>query len=301
MKITGYLYALFISLLLTYVISQFYKVKNNILQGILITLIYIFIVHFTQDDDCLLNKIIGKSQKNNNQNNNTEKFNLNNLAKLTNGSLSTPNLNSRVHANSLYENNLLKENRLESVHQNNMYYALSDQLYPMINRNQINQKDCTNDGSCLIPEDSLNMHPVKQSLTEVLPIPNIGPQEIQTMNQLNPKLNANINYPLPIQSSHTTTTSDIITLYENNGINNQKINDLIKEQSCDKCIPQTNEVIEKFGLFDTYNMGAYKDSLYKNTPSQDGKMCKSCVVGTCVGDLCSIQQDRFERNDPLNM
>jgi hypothetical protein len=303
--ITGYLYALFVALLLTYVISKFYKVKNNILQGILITLIYIFIVHFAQGDDCLLNKIIGKTEKQqyNNKSNNAEKFNLNNLAKLTDGLLSTSNLNSRVHANDLYDDNVLNENRLEYVPQNNMYYALSNQFYPMNNRNQINQQDCTNDGSCLIPEDSLNMHPIRQSLSQVLPVPNIGPQEMQTMNQLNPKLNVNINYPLPIESPHKTTTFDIVTFYDNSCIVNNKINELIKDQSCHKCIPKSdnNKITEKFGLFDTYNMGAHTDTLYKNAPLKNSQICKTCVVGTCVGDLCSVQQDRFTRNDPLNM
>lgn len=319
MKITGYLYALGVAGLLTYVVSTFYKVTNVYLQGILLTLLYIFIVHFGQGDHCLINGLKGinpmyrfkKSddlfEKKDHKNNAGESFGLNDWDSMRNNILSTPNLNSRVHANDLYEDNPLLENRLESTPENNMYYALSNQYYPMNSRNQINQMDCTNDGSCLIPEDAENMHPVRQSLGEVLPVPNIGPQEKIIMNRLSPTLNASQNYPVPVpvEANHSFPSADIRTYYKA---------PTKTDDSCGKCKGPSNNVNnnnivegfenkkekEMFGLFDTYDMAEHTEPLYINAPSKSSGLCKNCTVGYCQGDVCSTNPtEQFTRSDPM--
>lgn len=319
MNINKYLYALCASLLLTYMVSQFYNVTNNILQGILLTLFYIFIIHFVQDDKCFIKGVLNLPDKLVPKQNNTtpksdESFNMGGYdSEYTNDIVSSPVLNSRVHANDLYNDNVLNENRLNTSHKNNLYYALSNQHYPMNNRNQINQKDCTNDGTCLIPEDEHNLHPVRQSLKEVLPVPNIGPQEITLMNKLNPKLSANYKYPVPIESIQTCKSTPLDNFYQLQSDNKNTQNN--QNNNCDKCsisentyniqnntsndVPETKEM---FGLFDTYHMIDHDDPIYINSPLISSQQCKNCVTGHCQGDLCSSNpHKKFERNDPLNM
>jgi hypothetical protein len=326
MKIKGYLYALGVSLLLTMFISNFYKVKKPLWQGITLTLIYIFIVHFGQGDDCLVYGLMDSSStlyktltfqptcsggscdindKTNESDNITNKF-----TPEIGSVLSTESLDSKVHANSLYEENPLNENRLQPHPGNNIYYAHSNASYPQINRNQINQQDCTNDGSCLILEDENNLHPIRQSLKEVLPVPNIGPQELTIMNRLNPNLNANWNYPVAVEAHHSCATTDIRDFYN---VNKPKSNN-----ECQKCSSPNNNnnnnnnnddnesgnnkvVKETFGLFETYHMEDLKDPIYFNAPPK-GETCVHCVTGGCYGDLCSVNpHKRFERNDPLGI
>lgn len=308
MKIMGYLYALGVAGILTYVVSIFYKVTNPIYQGITLTLLYIFVVHFGQGDHCLINGIkeginpmyIFKTQLNNKNNNNKgEKFDMDELALLTNDVISTPNLDERVHANDLYEDNPLKENRLEQVPANNLYYALSNQYYPMNTKNQINRMDCTNDGSCLIPEDAENMHPVRQSLGEVLPVPNIGPKETTIMNRLNPTLNANMKHPVPVESNISCPATPLMQFY--------KGPDIQPENDCSKCTAPTgenkeNEKKEMFGLFDEYNMAEHTEPLTVNAPPENLQMCRGCTVGFCKGGMCTTNpNEAFERHNPLAM
>lgn len=332
MKIKGYLYALGVSLLLTMFISNFYKVKKPLWQGITLTLIYIFIVHFGQGEHCLVYGLMdssstlyktltfqptcngGSCDSNESNNNNTESGDITNkFTPEIEPVLSTESLDSKVHANSLYEDNPLNENRLQPHPGNNIYYAHSNESYPQINRNQINQQDCTNDGSCLIPEDENNLHPIRQSLKEVLPVPNIGPQELTTMNRLNPKLNANWNYPVAVEAQHSCGTTDIRDFYNQsyNGSNNTS-----GDNECQKCTMSNNvannsndngnnannkTVKEKFGLFETYHMEDLKDPIYFNAPPK-GEVCVHCVTGGCHGDLCSVNpHKKFGRNDILGI
>lgn len=326
MKITGYLYALVVSLLLTIYVSNFYNVTNTFLQGITLTLLYIFTVHFAQGDTCLIygimdsklikmltfqdtcdggNCTINNNSKSNNKSDIKSDNKSDNIINQfvideDNQIVSSESLNSKVHANTLYEENELNENRLYPLSENNKYYSYINQFYPMLNKNQINQQDCTNDMSCFIPEDHLNMHPVKQSLKEVLPIPNIGPQILTTMNRLNPHLNVNQKYPVPVEANHSYDTTDISNFYTDMQTKNNE---------CQKCIPnnvvstvENKKLKETFGLFETYNMENHIEPLYINSPPNSKNMCHHCVTGGCQGDLCSIDPNKkFVRNDPLGM
>jgi hypothetical protein len=49
-----------------------------------------------------------------------------------------------------------------------------------------------------------------------------------------------------------------------------------------------NGSIENFSLFEDYNMSDMEDPIYINAP-KDKNMCTNCVVGGCVGDLCSVR------------
>lgn len=317
MKIMGYLYALGVAGILTYVVSIFYKVTNPIYQGITLTLLYIFVIHFGQGDHCLINGIkeginpmyiFNRQTTPHNRNNNAnkgEEFDMDELGLLTNDIISTPNLDERTHANDLYEDNLFKENRLEKVPANNLYYALSNQYYPMNTKNQINRMDCTNDGSCLIPEDAENMHPVRQSLEEVLPVPNIGPQETTIMNRLNLNLNANSKYPVPVESKIACPSTPLAQFYQTPTPQ--------PENDCSKCsgptggnneneINEQNNKKEMFGLFDTYNMADHTESLTINAPPKNLQMCRGCTVGFCQGGMCTTNpNEAFERHNPLAM
>lgn len=286
MSFRSYAYALFISLVLTIIISKFHNVTNKWLQSILLTMLYIFVVHFAQGKHCLINGIIGlvpgyDSKKETEEN----KEIINSFGDIKRDLLSS--LDSQVHADELYKENISDENRLESTSENDLYYSLTNKYYPMNSRQQINQKDCTNDQSCLIPEDKINMYPIKQSLGEVLPVSNIGPKEYSIMNELNP-ISINDEGPLPIESHNSYETADV-SQFES------------KQTGCGSC-GGNNDVKESFGLFETYRMDELNKPLYYDAPDMGNQICKNCKVGYCRGDLCTgLPFRKYTREDPLNM
>lgn len=261
---------------MTLFIANLHQVESPFWMGILMTLIYIFLVHFVQEDDCLLNGF-------------------RKIFKMT----APP----KIQLSSIEKESFQKiaTELLEDSPNNEMYYRLTQRYYPMNNKYQMNTKDCTNDGSCLIPEDKNNLHPVKQKLSEVLPIPNI--QNSIFLNQLNPSLSANQQYPVPVISQHSITMTNVDDI--NNDISNNANNSLVNtsgnglESGLD--LESGNKTTENFGLFETYHMDDLKKPIYYNAPVNGHPNCKSCSVGYCRGDLCTVSPfDRFRRNDPLN-
>lgn len=236
MSINQYILSLILSLMLTGIIASYFQVEttNTILLGILLSMCYIFLTEFVVGDVCLTKPI----------------WNLLEIYYNTDNTLQTTDTNRMIG---------------QPSQQNQLYYNLTQAYYPMNNRNQINVKDCTITGECLIPEDSTNLYPVRRTLSEVLPTPHIGQKEKESMLKLNPGVAPET--PMPVNSNSDGT-----------------------------------DVAEQFGLFEDYRMAEFDKPLYYNAPDKDNNMCKNCLVGHCDGDLCSvIPYQSFKREDPLNM
>jgi hypothetical protein len=219
--------------------------------------------------------------------------------------------------------------------ENNLYYGLTQSYYPNSSYYQINQRDCTNDKGCIQDPDSLNLYPVKQSATELLPIGIIGQKEQSTMNNLSLSIISSV--PMPIESPHNCPASDVRTAYDiptqnkpeptkkdlhNNTLSNCNrcdkteynipldqdgniLDDLKNAESnhIKKIIKLEEPTIkEGFGLFEQYRMSDYSKPLYYNAPDKNSNICSNCTVGYCRGDQCTgLPFQKFKREDPLDM
>lgn len=128
--------------------------------------------------------------------------------------------------------------------------------------NNYRVSDCANNGTCIQKPDDINLFPTNEHVA----LPKIGEAELMSMENLNPVFET--VHPMAI-NSHTSM--------------------------------EVNGSIENFSLFEDYNMSDKNKPIYVNAP-EDKRMCSSCVVGECVGDLCSVKPYApFQRHDPMDM
>lgn len=129
------------------------------------------------------------------------------------------------------------------------------------NNTYVNITNCANNDTCIQKPDEVNMFPT----TAYVPLPSIGDPEMKSMETLNPVFET--IHPMPI---NTPTSMNV------------------------------NGSIENFSLFEDYDMSDKEEPIYINAP-KDKNMCANCVVGSCVGDLCSVRPYKpFQRNNPLD-
>lgn len=148
--------------------------------------------------------------------------------------------------------------------QKNLIQWTDDHIIPL---HKYNKKDCTNDGSCIIPADNINLFPTQKNAPKLITRQNIEYKHPNHENNFCMICLKNID---PLKNPITENFTD----YDPYGHFDNKVNTTDMHSTVKKILTNKENNISNSNIS------------IKNIKDLSNKICHHCKVGLCINDGC---------------